>query len=138
MAREECPPSSLLCGRLLSLCFAWLKVPPLPWWYSLVCGRLALSRALPGSKCPLSLGGAGYFGTDCALSYGTSSSVQILEGLGYKQNKRGPLIYVYELPPEFHVKWVEIHCPPRAHLGIILSLTTWPTVRTQYTAHPHC
>jgi hypothetical protein len=46
----------------------------------------------------------GFFGTDCSLSYGKGSSIQILQGQGYKETQRGPLIYVYEIPPEFHVK----------------------------------
>ena len=46
----------------------------------------------------------GYFGTDCSLSYGNGGKVEVLAGLGYRQNKRGPLVYVYELPPEYHVK----------------------------------
>lgn len=48
---------------------------------------------------------AGYFGVDCALSYSDSGhAVEVLAGMGYKPNKRGPSIYVYEIPPEFHVK----------------------------------
>lgn len=47
----------------------------------------------------------GYFGVDCALSYDDSGTkMEVLAGQDYKPNKRGPSIYVYEIPPEFHVK----------------------------------
>jgi hypothetical protein len=47
---------------------------------------------------------AGYFGADCSVSYGKGPKMQLLEGLGYIPNKKGPSVYVYEIPPEFHVK----------------------------------
>ena len=53
----------------------------------------------PSLRCTI-----GFFGTDCSLSYGTSPTMQVLDGQGYTSNKRGPNIYIYELPPEFHVK----------------------------------
>ncbi len=48
----------------------------------------------------------GYFGTDCSLSEGPGPQPQevILDGLGYRPSRTGPKIYVYELPPEFHMK----------------------------------
>ncbi|KAG2482982.1 hypothetical protein HYH03_018108 [Edaphochlamys debaryana] len=30
--------------------------------------------------------------------------MEVLAGSGYRKNKRGPLIYIYEVPPEYHVK----------------------------------
>ncbi|GAX76768.1 hypothetical protein CEUSTIGMA_g4215.t1 [Chlamydomonas eustigma] len=68
----------------------------------------------------------GFFGTDCSLSYDKSGSeIKILDRLGYRQNKRGPLIYVYELPPEYHVKR-DIHKVdrPPLHLAILERLLT--------------
>lgn len=44
----------------------------------------------------------GYFGADCSLSYDSAGRIQILHGLGYRPNRRGPLVYVYELPPQFN------------------------------------
>ncbi|KAG2452928.1 hypothetical protein HYH02_002267 [Chlamydomonas schloesseri] len=46
----------------------------------------------------------GYFGTDCALSYNDQGKIEVLAGLNYRLNKRGPKIYIYEVPPEYHVK----------------------------------
>ena len=40
------------------------------------------------------------------MSYSSSGSVEVLDGLGYRPHSKGPLIYVYELPPEYTVKWV--------------------------------
>ncbi len=47
---------------------------------------------------------AGYFGTDCALSYNSEGKVEVLAGMGYKLDSRGPRVYVYDIPPEYHVK----------------------------------
>ncbi|KAG2427045.1 hypothetical protein HXX76_012561 [Chlamydomonas incerta] len=54
----------------------------------------------------------GYFGTDCSLSVdyegkepgsrGPNTTV-LLAGQGYRPNPRGPKIYVYEFPPQYHV-----------------------------------
>jgi hypothetical protein len=38
---------------------------------------------------------AGFFGTDCSLSFDRNGKkVGVLAGLGYRRNRRGPLIYV--------------------------------------------
>lgn len=52
----------------------------------------------------VAVGRAGYFGTDCALSYNDQGKIEVLAGLNYRLNKRGPNIYIYEVPPEYHVK----------------------------------
>lgn len=49
---------------------------------------------------------AGYFGVDCSLSYDASGNLAVLDGMGYKPSSRGPKVFVYELPPEYNVKWV--------------------------------
>lgn len=42
---------------------------------------------------------------DCVLSYSDAGErMEVLAGMGYQPNKRGPAIYVYEIPPEYHVK----------------------------------
>ncbi|KXZ46629.1 hypothetical protein GPECTOR_42g840 [Gonium pectorale] len=54
----------------------------------------------------------GYFGSDCSLSIdwdgtqgggGKPNATVILAGLGYSPNPRGPRIYIYEFPPQFHL-----------------------------------
>lgn len=47
---------------------------------------------------------AGFFGVDCALSYSDKGEMEVLAGMGYVPSKRGPSVYVYEIPPEYHVK----------------------------------
>jgi len=61
----------------------------------------------------------GYFGTDCSLSYDDAGSIQILAGLNYRPNRRGPSVYIYELPPEYHVKR-NIHSMDRPPLHLAL------------------
>lgn len=58
----------------------------------------------------------GYFGTDCSLSEGPDGQEVILKGLGYTEAASGPKVYVYELPPEYHVKYVtaRVHKHSRA------------------------
>ncbi|KAG2484203.1 hypothetical protein HYH03_016938 [Edaphochlamys debaryana] len=52
----------------------------------------------------------GYYGTDCSLSLDSQGRPELLEGQGYRPNPRGPKIYIYEFPPEYHVwtlTWVD-------------------------------
>ncbi len=55
-------------------------------------------------------GHAGHFGVDCALSYNKQGKLEVLAGMNYRLNSRGPKIYVYEVPPDFNVKWVKVCC----------------------------
>jgi hypothetical protein len=43
----------------------------------------------------------GYYGGDCSLSL-VNEKPQLLAGMGYKEAKRGPSVYVYEVPPLFN------------------------------------
>ncbi|KAL6761691.1 acetylglucosaminyltransferase [Haematococcus lacustris] len=67
----------------------------------------------------------GYYGTDCSLSNSASNGQELLAGLGYTPSSLGPKIFVYELPPEFHVKRNihKIDRPP-LHLAILERLLT--------------
>jgi hypothetical protein len=67
-----------------------------------IVATMACSSLVQASLLALAHG-AGFWGTDCALSYDSQGQVQLLEGQGYKELPGKPLIYVYELPPRFNV-----------------------------------
>lgn len=54
---------------------------------------------LPHLPCP------GFWGMDCALSYGTDGRVEVLAGQGYVPRSGAPKVYVYELPPNMTSWW---------------------------------
>eukprot|EP00798_Chlamydomonas_sp_ICE-L_P029684 gene29684-5097_t len=64
--------------------------------------------------------------------------MRLLDGKGYRPNKKGPSVYVYEIPPEFHVKLNIHHVDrPPLHLAIYERLLssghrTWDGANADY------
>lgn len=145
-SRKACPPGCQKFGT----CYEELGRCDCPWNYTgpscqdpnpegFCLRRLEVNTCVDGhpSLCVNACNGRGeckggfchckpgFFGTDCSLSYGTSSTIKVLDGQGYQESKRGPRVYVYELPPEFHVKR-DIHKVdrPPLHLAMYERLVT--------------
>jgi hypothetical protein len=64
--------------------------------------RRACSAPRAARRC--SAPAAGFFGADCSLSLEQDGRPELLAGQGYHQASAGPLVYVYELPPEFNIQ----------------------------------